>query len=303
MRPVDIGVDAARILSRPGSGRVRAVFSRALYLQRARRPGRPRHRPGRPAARCTCAWPPCLRCCRAARSGWTADSLRIGDHAYQLDAAGLVAAAAACIVARRAPAEQRGDWLPDLGPALDLGSAGDAGLPGERTRRPAPRRPARLRRPGRRPRTGTHPGRRRRAGRRAPGGMRDPRRVGDRSVDASAVRSAGARRMTSHARSSPARPEAAASSPPTTCSHGLADADRRAVQSAAEELRRFGSSSGAALTYGIRTALLELPTAPRVTALDCPAPCTVAYSERRSRIVDAVRRRRYRGASAGRTKR
>ena len=32
MRPVDIGVDAARILTRPGSGRVRAVFSRALYL-------------------------------------------------------------------------------------------------------------------------------------------------------------------------------------------------------------------------------------------------------------------------------
>jgi hypothetical protein len=40
---------------------------------------------------------------------------------------------------------------------------------------------------------------------------------------------------------------------------GLADADRGAVRSAVAELGRFGSSSGAALTYGIRVGLLELP--------------------------------------------
>jgi len=33
MRPVDVGVDAARMLRVPGPGVVRAVFSKALYLR------------------------------------------------------------------------------------------------------------------------------------------------------------------------------------------------------------------------------------------------------------------------------
>jgi hypothetical protein len=42
---------------------------------------------------------------------------------------------------------------------------------------------------------------------------------------------------------------------------GLATADHSAVTSALARLNRFGSSSGAALAYGIRMALLELPRA------------------------------------------
>jgi hypothetical protein len=40
---------------------------------------------------------------------------------------------------------------------------------------------------------------------------------------------------------------------------GLATADSAAVYSAVDELRSFGSSSGAALAYGIWSALMELP--------------------------------------------
>jgi hypothetical protein len=40
---------------------------------------------------------------------------------------------------------------------------------------------------------------------------------------------------------------------------GLASADYCALNAAAGRLRKFGSSSGAALMYGVRAALLELP--------------------------------------------
>jgi len=40
---------------------------------------------------------------------------------------------------------------------------------------------------------------------------------------------------------------------------GLVNGDHRAVRSAVDELDRFGGASGAALTCGIRAALLALP--------------------------------------------
>jgi hypothetical protein len=46
---------------------------------------------------------------------------------------------------------------------------------------------------------------------------------------------------------------------------GLAAADQPAVRSALDELRGFGSSSGAALAYGVQVALLALPPATRET--------------------------------------
>ena len=85
MRPVDIGVDAARILTRPGSGRVRAVFSRALYLDV----------PGGLMALCSTRVPRGPLHLRttalpAVLTGFpvlvATESLRIGDHAYQLTA-------------------------------------------------------------------------------------------------------------------------------------------------------------------------------------------------------------------------
>jgi hypothetical protein len=45
---------------------------------------------------------------------------------------------------------------------------------------------------------------------------------------------------------------------------GLAAGDRAAVRSAVSDLRGVGSSSGAALTYGIRIALLSRSTLLRV---------------------------------------
>jgi hypothetical protein len=127
MRPVDIGRDAAHLLRVTGNGRVLAVFARALYLQvpgglvavtTADAPRGPLHirvnalpavRPGQPVL-------------------VDAAALRIGPEAYALDAprwSPRLPTAAALLLAREAARR----WLPDRGPALDLGSAEPADLP------------------------------------------------------------------------------------------------------------------------------------------------------------------------------
>ena len=271
MRPVDIGVDAAWMPTRPGPGRVRAVFSRALYLDV----------PGGLIALCSTqvprgplhlrmtALPAVLTGCPVLVA---TGSLRIGDHAYP----------------STAPV-----WSPRLPPASSLGRAHEAARTGCRSQ------------PDARPRGG----RRRWPGRRALAALRRgdlltfAGLVGGRGTgltpagddllagvllvaralrDGSATGSRTLRRCAQRAPTNDIARAFLASAARGRCIepahallNGLADADRRAVQSAADELRRFGSSSGAALTYGISTALLELPNraveSPRSTV---PPPCT-----------------------------
>jgi hypothetical protein len=285
MRPVDIGVDAARILTRPGSGRVRAVFSRALYLDV----------PGGLIALCSTqvprgplhlrmtALPAVLTGCPVLVA---TGSLRIGDHACPLTAPVWAPRLPPVSTLRRVHQEAR-DWLPGLGPTLDLGPtlglapAEDAGLPGDAL--------AALRRGDLLTFAGLVGGR---GAGLTPAG--DDLLAGVLLV-ACALRDASPTDMWMLRRCAHGAPTNDIARAFLACAargrciepahallNGLADADRRAVQSAADELRRFGSSSGAALTYGIRTALLELPNraveSPRSTV---PPPARrVAYSER-----------------------
>jgi hypothetical protein len=258
MRPVDIGIDAARILTRPGLGQVRAVFSRALYLQvpgglvalcSTQAPRGPLHlrttalpavMPGRPvlvAARC----------------------LRIGDHTYPLTAPIWSPRLPPASMLRRARQQAR-DWLPRLGPTLDLGPAADAGLPGDALaalrRGDLPTFAALISGRG----VGLTP-----AGDDIlAGALLVARAVGDRSPTGSWTLRQCARRAPTN---DIARAFLACAArgrciePAHALLNGLANADRAAVRSAADELDRFGSSSGAALAYGIGVALLELPQA------------------------------------------
>jgi hypothetical protein len=256
MRPVDIGVDAARILTRPGSGRVRAVFSRALYLDV----------PGGLIALCSTqvprgplhlrmtALPAVLTGCPVLVA---TGSLRIGDHAYPSTAPVWAPRLPPASTLGRAH-EQAREWLPCLGPTLDLGPAGDAGLAGDAL--------AALRRGDLLTFAGLVGGR---GSGLTPAG--DDLLAGVLLVacalrDGSPTHSATLRRCAHGAPTNDiARTFLACAArgrciePAHALLKGLADADRRAVQPAADELRRFGSSSGAALTYGIRSALLELP--------------------------------------------
>ena len=274
MRPVDIGIDAARMLARP-----------------RRRDGCARSSPERstcrsPAACSRCATTeaprgplhlrvasPARRRGRAARSWVDGTVLRIGDHGYRLDApVWSPQLPPASSLTARAPAGAA-TGCPDLGPDARPRSGGARDC--QATPRRALRRGDLLTFAARsaaadpgspRPGTTCWPACCWSLARSATGRGRLPGRTLQRECRATG-------RTTSHARSSPAPPEAAASSPPTRCCTALASADRARQQSAADHLRRFGSSSGAALTYGIRTALLELPPTPRLMTRSV----TVAY--------------------------
>lgn len=254
MRPVDIGEDAVRALRVRGSGRVLASFTRALYLllpgglvalTTTAAPRGPLHirvaalpdvSPGRPAL-------------------VDATALRIGKSAYELDAprwSRALPTGAALGVARAVA----GDWLPDRGPALDLGSGEPAVLPAAALQ--ALRRGALLefaalvggRGPGLTP-----------AGDDVLAGV---------LLAARALGGGSPRMLLRCADRAPTNDIARAFllcaangrciEPAHDLLAGLAAADPPAVGSALDTLREFGSSSGAALAYGIRTALLELAT-------------------------------------------
>jgi hypothetical protein len=279
MRPVDIGIDAARILTRPGPGRVRAVFSRALYLQV----------PGGLVALCSTQAPrgPLhirMTALPAVQAGCpvlvTTRSLRIGNHAYPLTAPLWSPRLPPASMLRRAHQQARA-WLPRLGPTLGLGPAADAELPGDAL--------AALRRGDLLTFAGLIGGR---GAGLTPAGddilagaLLVARAVRDGSPTDSWTLQQCARRAPT---SDIARAFLTCAAlgrciePAHALLNGLANADRGVVLSAADELHRFGSSSGAALAYGIRTALLELPHAPsnsrgRPGAL--PARRPTEYSE------------------------
>jgi hypothetical protein len=259
MRPVDIGIDAARIVTRPGLGQVRAVFSRALYLQvpgglmalcSTRAPRGPLHLrvTALPTAAPGCPVLVTSRC------------LRIGDHAYPLPApiwSPRLPPASALRAARR----QVEGWLPKLGPTLGLGPAPDAGPPGDALDalhcgdlltfatliggRGAGLTPA--------------------GDDILAGALLVARVVHDRSPTGSwTLRQCAHRAPTNDIARAflDCAAQGRCIEPAHALLTGLAAADRRAVQAAADELDRFGSSSGAALAYGIGIALRELPYAP-----------------------------------------
>ncbi|HEX5534035.1 MAG TPA: DUF2877 domain-containing protein [Actinomycetales bacterium] len=254
MRLIDIGIDAARMLRVAGVGQVRAVFGRAVYLDVpgglvslvvAPAPRGPLHLrvPALPATEPD--FPVMVG----------SATLTIADSTYPLDAPLWVPRLPpAALLAPLRPALAR--WLPDAPPALDVGPAGCTGLP--------PAALAALRRgdllslaamiggrgPGLTPagddvlagvllvanalRTGA-----------SPGLLLDCASRAQTNDFARAFLGCAARGRSIQ----PAHELLAA----------LARANHEAVNSAVGDLRRFGSSSGAALTYGIRVALLELP--------------------------------------------
>jgi hypothetical protein len=251
MRPVDIGIDAARELKRGGPGRVCAVFARALYL---RVPGgmvvvttTQEHRgplhirlPRLPAV--AVGYPVAVE----------AMSLWIGSDRYGLDAPtwspSLPAASSLDTAARMAR-----HWLPDLGTTLDIGSAG-AGLPvgavdalrGGRLGQFAAMVSGRG--PGLTP-----------AGDDMLAGVLlvACARGGPADVAMRCTRSAATNDIARAFLGCAALGRCI--EPAHDLLATLAQADHRGVGSAVTNLRRFGGSSGAALAYGIRTALLELP--------------------------------------------
>jgi hypothetical protein len=268
VRLVDIGVDAARILQTPGRGRVCAVFRRALYL---RTPGglvvlvstqAPRGPLHLRVAELPAVEPGCP-------VQVDADSLRVGEHTYPLAAplwSGSLPPASAFLAARR----QAERWLSELGPTLDLGSSRPVGLPAGAV--------AALGRGdllsfaalvgGRGP--GLTP-----AGDDMLAGVLLVARI---SCGASPAEPALLLRCARRARTNDIARAFLSCAARGRCIEpvhellaGLADADHLAVRSAEDQLHRFGSSSGAALTYGVRVALLELPGMPDlapVSALD-----------------------------------
>jgi hypothetical protein len=257
VRPVDIGIDAARILGILGPGRVRAVFPRALYLQvpgglvvlvTTQAPRGPLHLrvDSLPAVAPRCPVRVDL------------DLLRIGDHRYPLDVPTWSPRLPPAPLLTRAHGQAR-HWLPELGPALDLGSTGRAGLPADAV--------TALRRGD----LGSFAAA---VGGRGPGltPAGDDMLAGVLLV-AHAIWSASRTRpwtclqgelLTGTNDIARAFLACAAQGRCIEPAHdlltGLAGADYCAVSSAVQELRQFGSSSGAALTYGVRAALLELPT-------------------------------------------
>ena len=256
MRPTDVGIDAARVLCTLGAGRVRAVFARALYLvvpgglvvlATTEAPRGPLHlrvaslpdvRPGCPV--------------------WVdEDVLRIGDHGYRLDAPiwSPHLPPAASLTCAHARARR---WLPDLGPALDVGMVGRAELQAEAVT--ALRRgdlgtlAAAV--------VGRGPGL-------TPAG--DDLMAGVLLVARARWSETGMAAWTHLQHEYLARTNDIARAFLTCAAQGrciepahdlllgLASADHRAVSAAADRLRHFGSSSGAALMYGVRAALLDLP--------------------------------------------
>ena len=242
-----------------GAGRVRAVFARALYLvvpgglvvlATTEAPRGPLHlrvaslpdvRPGCPV--------------------WVdEDVLRIGDHGYRLDAPiwSPHLPPAASLTCAHARARR---WLPDLGPALDVGMVGRAELQADAVT--ALRRgdlgtlAAAV--------VGRGPGL-------TPAG--DDLMAGVLLVARARWSGSG---MAAWTRLQPeylartndiarafltCAAEGRCIEPAHDLLLGLANADHRAVSAAADRLRHFGSSSGAALMYGVRAALLELPPMP-----------------------------------------
>jgi hypothetical protein len=257
VRPVDLGIDAARLLRIAGPGHLRAVFARALYVQV---PGGlvvlvTTQAPRGPLHLRVAALPPVRAGCAVRVNR---ESLQIGDHCYQLDVpiwAPRLPAAASLLRAR----EHARHWLPDSGVGLELGRVGPAGLPAGAL--------AALRR-------GDLPTFAATVGGRGPGltpagddalagVLLVARAIGSVSpVWPGTLWHCAHRAQTNDiARAFLA---CAAAGRCIESAHallaGLASADRGVVSSAAQELNRFGSSSGAALMYGVRTALLELPT-------------------------------------------
>jgi hypothetical protein len=255
---VDIGIDAARILTNLGPGQVRAVFPQALYLRvpgglvvlgSTQLPRGPLH------LRMTAlpAVPP------GTAVEVTTGSLRIGNDTCPVRAPTWSPRLPSQPALRSAQRQAR-DWLPSLGPVLDVGSEGRAGLPRNAL--------IALRRGDVETFAGMVAGR---------GAGLTP--AGDDVLAgvflvASVFRGGsrtGCRRVAQCASQAPTNDIARAFlacagrgrciEPAHRLLDGLANHDRRTVRSAVTELNRFGSSSGAALTYGIRTALLELPAA------------------------------------------
>ena len=260
MRPVDVGVDAARMLRVPGPGRVRAVFSKALYL---RVPGgllalATSEVPRGPLHMRVAALPP-------VRPGGPvlvdATALRVGGHHYRLDAP---------VWSPRLPppsslhqaADAAARWLPERSPGLDLG-------PTSRTELPAGARTA-LRRadllafaasvwgsgPGLTP-----------AGDDVLAGVLLVARACDRSgpMRQTLWRCAHEARTNEIARAFLACAARGRSIEPAhDLLLALAGADRVAVRSALRRLGGFGGSSGVALAHGIRIGLLRRSTLLRV---------------------------------------
>lgn len=259
MRPVDIGQDAVRVLRVRGSGRVRASFTRALYLQL----------PGGLVALTTTTAPRGPLHIRVAAlpdvspggpALVDATALCIGESVYALDAPRWSRALPTGAALGLARAVAR-DWLPDRGPALDLGSGKPAVLPEaalQALRRGALLDVAAL------------------VGGRGPGltPAGDDVLAGVLLV-ARALGSGSPRMLLRCAGLAPTNDVARAFllcaangrciEPAHDLLAGLAAADQPAVRSALDNLRAFGSSSGAAVAYGIRTALLELPPATSCT--------------------------------------
>jgi hypothetical protein len=228
------------------------VFARALYLDlpgglvaltttgaprgplHVRVPALPVVRPGRPVL-------------------VDATVLRLGNRDYELDAprwSPELPAASLLALARGAARR----WLPDRGPALALGTAEPAALPADAL--------AALRRNALDDFAGA-------VGGRGPGltPAGDDVLAGVLLV-ARALDGRSRHRLLQCADRAPTNDIARAFlrsaaagrciEPAHTLLAGLAAADRVAVSAALAELGRFGSSSGAALAYGVRTALLEL---------------------------------------------
>jgi hypothetical protein len=254
VRLIDIGIDAARMLRVAGVGRVRAVFGRALYLDVpgglvtlvvAPAPRGPLHLRV-PALPATAPDRPVLV---------GSATLTIADSTYPLDAPLWVPRLPpAAMLAPLRPALAR--WLPDAPPALDVGPGGCTGLP--------PAALAALRR-------GDLLSLAALIGGRGPGltPAGDDVLAGVLLV-ASALRpSAGPGILLDCASRAQTNDFARAFlgcaargrsiQPAHELLAALARANHKAVNSAVGDLRRFGSSSGAALTYGIRVALQELP--------------------------------------------
>ncbi|MFC7594855.1 DUF2877 domain-containing protein [Terrabacter sp. GCM10028922] len=259
MRPVDVGIDATQVLCTLGSGRVRAVFDRAIYLVV---PGGlvvlvPTDAPRGPlhvrVETLPDIGPECLVWVDRHR-------LRIGDHCILLDAPiwSPQLPPAASLARARGGARC---WLPDLGPALDVGTVGRAELGAAAV--------TALRRGD----VGTFAAE---VGGRGPGltPAGDDMMAGVLLVARAMWGASGMAAWTHVQRKHLARTNDIASAfltcaaqgrciePAHDLLHGLARGDHGAVSAAAERLCHFGSSSGAALAYGLRAALLELPPAP-----------------------------------------
>jgi hypothetical protein len=257
MTSIDIGVDAARVLARPGPGRVRAVFSQALYLDV----------PGGLLALCSNRVPrgPLhlrLRALPEVPAGCpvlvSRGFIEIGGHVYSSTGPVWPPRLPPASMLRRVHRELL-DCLPGIGPTLALGPTGHTGVPDDAVDA--------LRR-------GDLPTFADLVGGRGPGltPAGDDMLAGvllTASALAARTRAASLvlRRCADRARTNAISHAFLACAAQGRCidpAHALlealANADRGAARLAVDELRQFGSSSGVALAYGIRTALAELPS-------------------------------------------